>query len=187
MDDYRRRVVRQVRKLRAEKGWSQEQLAGLWGHSRHTVLRLEQGKGDMDLDVLSSLAETFGRPLVEFLAPILSPERSEEIVRDAVNAERDRLQRAINVQAVKLLDAQLQAGARVEVRTLLGHIMRAARQMTAEELGFQCEFWQCWADTHGAERQARAQNEYLVPFARAFMPEGPAGVTEEGVNDGDQA
>ena len=53
-----------VRKLRLERGWSQETLAEVSGLSVRTIQRLERG-GKASLESLSSLAATFGIPLAE--------------------------------------------------------------------------------------------------------------------------
>ncbi len=72
-----------VRGLRTTRGWSQEQLAARWGRSRHTVLRLEQGKLAPELGLLADLVGIFGITLDEFLWPVLRPGQAAEAEQEA--------------------------------------------------------------------------------------------------------
>lgn len=63
--------------MRKARGWTQEKLAERWGgHSRHSVVRLEGGDGDTDLDLLVSLAEVFGLSPAEFAWPVIAVEEA---------------------------------------------------------------------------------------------------------------
>ena len=52
-----------LRVLRAEKGWSQAELAERLGVSRQTVNAIETGKYDPSLPLAFKLARTFERPI----------------------------------------------------------------------------------------------------------------------------
>ena len=49
--------------LRAERDWSQAQLAELLGVSRQTVNALETGRYDPSLPLAFKIAKTFGQPI----------------------------------------------------------------------------------------------------------------------------
>ena len=84
MTDFRNELAVQVRRRREGKDWSQTELARRWGRSRHSVVRLEKGEIDADLDTMAQLAEVFGLSLAEFVWPIIAPE--------AAAAEQERAQ-----------------------------------------------------------------------------------------------
>ena len=52
-----------VRELRAERGWSQAQLADLLEVSRQTVNAIETGRYDPSLPLAFALARLFGQPI----------------------------------------------------------------------------------------------------------------------------
>ena len=54
-----------IRKLRDEKGLTQEQLADLVGVTRQTILFLEKGKYNPSLRLAWGIAQVFGRPIEE--------------------------------------------------------------------------------------------------------------------------
>ena len=54
-----------LRVLRAERGWSQADLAERLGVSRHTVNALETGKYDPSLPLAFKIARLFGRTIEE--------------------------------------------------------------------------------------------------------------------------
>jgi putative transcriptional regulator len=58
-----------LRVLRAERGWTQEMLAGRLGVSRQTVNAIETGKYDPSLKVAFQMAATFGCLIEEIFAP----------------------------------------------------------------------------------------------------------------------
>lgn len=61
-----------LRVLRAERGWSQQDLAGRLEVSRQSVNAIETGKYDPSLPLAFRIAELFGRPIEEiFVAPSL--------------------------------------------------------------------------------------------------------------------
>lgn len=54
-----------LRVLRAERHWSQEQLANALGVSRQTIHAIEAEKYDPSLPLAFKIARLFGRPLEE--------------------------------------------------------------------------------------------------------------------------
>ncbi len=53
----------QLRVLRAERKWSQEELADRLGVSRQTVNAIEREKYDPSLPLAFKMAQLFGRPI----------------------------------------------------------------------------------------------------------------------------
>lgn len=58
-----------LRVLRAEKAWSQEELAARLGVSRQTVNSLESGKYDPSLPLAFRIARLFGQPIEAIFDP----------------------------------------------------------------------------------------------------------------------
>ena len=58
----------ELRVLRAERDWSQADLAGRLGVSRQTVNALETGKYDPSLPLAFKIARLFGRSIEEVFA-----------------------------------------------------------------------------------------------------------------------
>jgi len=58
-----------LRVLRAERNWSQADLAGKLSVSRQTVNALETGKYDPSLPLAFRIAKLFGRPIEEIFEP----------------------------------------------------------------------------------------------------------------------
>lgn len=58
-----------LRVLRAERGWSQGDLAERLGVSRQTVNAIEQEKYDPSLPLAFRIARLFGRPIEEIFQP----------------------------------------------------------------------------------------------------------------------
>ncbi|NTV03363.1 helix-turn-helix transcriptional regulator [bacterium] len=61
--------------LRAERGWSQSDLAERLGVSRQTVNSLERGKYDPSLPLAFRIARLFGRRLEEIFDPDAETQR----------------------------------------------------------------------------------------------------------------
>ncbi len=57
-----------LRVLRAERSWSQADLAERTGVSRQTINAIETGKYDPSLPLAFRLARTFGRPIEEIFS-----------------------------------------------------------------------------------------------------------------------
>jgi putative transcriptional regulator len=55
--------------LRAEREWSQADLAERAGVSRQTINAIETGKYDPSLPLAFTLAQLFGRPIEEIFSP----------------------------------------------------------------------------------------------------------------------
>jgi putative transcriptional regulator len=55
--------------LRAEREWSQADLAERAGVSRQTINAIETGKYDPSLPLAFTLARLFGRPIEEIFSP----------------------------------------------------------------------------------------------------------------------
>jgi putative transcriptional regulator len=58
-----------LRVLRAERDWSQEELAGRLDVSRQTVHAIERGKYDPSLPLAFKIARLFGRSIEEIFEP----------------------------------------------------------------------------------------------------------------------
>ncbi len=58
-----------LRVLRAERGWSQAELAKRLGVSRQTVNAIETGKYDPSLPLAFTLAKAFERPIEQLFVP----------------------------------------------------------------------------------------------------------------------
>lgn len=58
-----------IKALRADSGWTQEDLALQIGVSRQTVNAIEQGKTDPSLSVGFRIAQTFDLPLEKIFEP----------------------------------------------------------------------------------------------------------------------
>lgn len=59
----------QLRVLRAERSWSQAELAERLGVSRQTVNAIEQEKYDPSLPLAFKLARLFGKPIEQMFEP----------------------------------------------------------------------------------------------------------------------
>ncbi len=55
--------------LRAEKSWSQADLADRLGVSRQTVIAIEKGKYDPSLPLAFTISRTFGMAIEEIFSP----------------------------------------------------------------------------------------------------------------------
>jgi transcriptional regulator with XRE-family HTH domain len=80
-----------VRKLRLERGWSQETLAEVSGLSVRTIQRLERG-GKASLESLSSLAATFEIPLAELSKEAEMFKSTEHSTNEIPTPEKEALQ-----------------------------------------------------------------------------------------------
>jgi putative transcriptional regulator len=58
-----------LRVLRAERAWSQQQLADALGVSRQSVNAIETGKYDPSLPLAIRIADVFGLPIEEIIVP----------------------------------------------------------------------------------------------------------------------
>lgn len=62
-------MTNRLRVLRAERGWSQGDLAERLGVSRQTVNAIETGKYDPSLPLAFAVARLFGRPIEGIFSP----------------------------------------------------------------------------------------------------------------------
>lgn len=67
--EIRRQMARTLRRLRAERGWSQEEMADRAGLHRTYVSGLERGVRNPTLTVLARLAKALGVPASALLEP----------------------------------------------------------------------------------------------------------------------
>lgn len=58
-----------IKALRAEKGWTQVDLARMLGVSRQTVIAIEKGKYDPSLPLAFAIARVFVAPIEEVFEP----------------------------------------------------------------------------------------------------------------------
>jgi putative transcriptional regulator len=64
-------VKNRLRELRAERGWSQGDLAEALAVSRQTINALETGRYDPSLPLAFRIARLFGRPIERIFEPEL--------------------------------------------------------------------------------------------------------------------
>jgi putative transcriptional regulator len=62
-------VKNRLPELRAERGWSQAELAARLGVSRQTVNALETGRYDPSLPLAFTIARLFGQPIERIFKP----------------------------------------------------------------------------------------------------------------------
>ncbi len=65
-------MTNRLRVLRAERGWSQADLAERLGVSRQTVNAIETGRYDPSLPLAFALARVFDQPIEAIFSPDLS-------------------------------------------------------------------------------------------------------------------
>lgn len=58
-----------IKVLRAERDWSQADLADRLGVSRQTIIAIEKGKYDPSLPLAFSIARTFGQTIEDIFTP----------------------------------------------------------------------------------------------------------------------
>lgn len=66
-------MTNRLRLLRAERGWSQAELAQRLGVSRQTVNAIETGRYDPSLPLAFGLARVFGMAIEEIFEPDAEP------------------------------------------------------------------------------------------------------------------
>ncbi|MHB1327045.1 MAG: helix-turn-helix transcriptional regulator [Gemmatimonadales bacterium] len=62
-------MINRLRVLRAERGWSQAELAERLGVSRQTVNAIETGKYDPSLPLAFGISRVFGQPIEMIFDP----------------------------------------------------------------------------------------------------------------------
>lgn len=77
-------VARTVKALRADRGWSLDQLAGRSGVSKGVLVALEQGRSNPNLATLARLSDAFGVPVTQFVdvstEPMVRITKSERVL-----------------------------------------------------------------------------------------------------------
>jgi putative transcriptional regulator len=66
-------MTNRLRVLRAERNWTQEDLAGRLGVSRQTVNAIETGRYDPSLPLAFKIGEVFGKKIEEMFSPDGAP------------------------------------------------------------------------------------------------------------------
>jgi transcriptional regulator with XRE-family HTH domain len=69
--DFRRLLGRRIRKLRGQKGWSQEEFADVCGVNRSYMGRIERGELNLTLDSLLKISKGLKRSVSAILKGIL--------------------------------------------------------------------------------------------------------------------
>ncbi len=72
---FRRRMQNRLKVLRAERNWSQAELAGHLEVSRQAVNAIETGKHDPSLTLAFRIARLFDRPIEEIFDDTTPPAR----------------------------------------------------------------------------------------------------------------
>jgi transcriptional regulator with XRE-family HTH domain len=85
-----------IRRLRTERGWTQEQLAERLGTSRFRIVEWEKGNGPGPM-YLAALAREFGRPVEDFA--VTPPEDSLEQAMSRLGAVSAQLEHETRLRA----------------------------------------------------------------------------------------
>ena len=94
-----------LRRLRTEKGLSQEQLADQLGVARRTVSRWETGTNAPDLDILIRLSDFYGVGLRD----ILDGERKDEPMSEEIRETAEQIAEYSSGEKARLLNRTRQA------------------------------------------------------------------------------
>lgn len=70
-NEHRKRLGSRIRKLRAERGWSQEEFADLCRLNRSYMGRIERGELNLTLDSLEKVAKGLGASVSALLRGII--------------------------------------------------------------------------------------------------------------------
>lgn len=89
-----------IKKLRLQKGWSQEQLADISDLSARTIQRLERGE-NASLETLKSLASVFEIDVAELSAHYLLDNKEEPIMQPDTQLTYDEAQAIEKVKEIK--------------------------------------------------------------------------------------
>lgn len=68
----RLRVGTNVRRLRHQRGWSQERLAELTGKNNKHIGQIERGEVNVSLDTLTAIAGGLSVPIVDLVGPAVA-------------------------------------------------------------------------------------------------------------------
>ncbi|MBM3751481.1 MAG: helix-turn-helix transcriptional regulator [Acidimicrobiia bacterium] len=98
VDELRRRVADRVISLRAERGWSQEELGARSGLTYKFIGEVERGQKNPSLESLGAIARGFGMDIVDLLSAPRARESYPRLGEDplvAVREARDSLDRVL--------------------------------------------------------------------------------------------
>src|SRR5689334_845172 len=73
MPDITAAVARTLQALRADRGWSLDQLAARSGVSKGVLVALEQGRSNPNLATLARIGDAFGLPVTRLIDPPAEP------------------------------------------------------------------------------------------------------------------
>jgi transcriptional regulator with XRE-family HTH domain len=102
VDAVRRRVADRIIELRAQRGWSQEELGARSGLTYKFIGEVERGQKSPSLDSLGRLAQGFGLDIGELFGPASGREPYPRLGADplvAVREARDSLDRVLDKAA----------------------------------------------------------------------------------------
>lgn len=102
VDAVRRRVADRIIELRAQRGWSQEELGARSGLTYKFIGEVERGQKSPSLDSLARLAQGFGLDIGELFGPTSGREPYPRLAADplaAVREARDSLDRVLDKAA----------------------------------------------------------------------------------------
>lgn len=102
VDAVRRRVADRIIELRAQRGWSQEELGARSGLTYKFIGEVERGQKSPSLDSLGRLAQGFGLDIGELFGPSSGREPYPRLGADplvAVREARDSLDRVLDKAA----------------------------------------------------------------------------------------
>ena len=63
-EENRKKLGEQVREVREEQGWTQEQLAAFVGVKEQTIAKIEEGLYNVSLDLIGTVCEALGVNIV---------------------------------------------------------------------------------------------------------------------------
>lgn len=119
-----RRIARRLRALRAERGWSLDELAVLSGVSRATLSRLENGKVSPTASLLGKLCAAHGLSMSRLMylvedgfAPLLAAEEQPVWIDPETGFRRRSVSPPSRRLAAELLEGTLRPGTRIAYAT----------------------------------------------------------------------
>ena len=115
-----RRIARRLKALRAERGWSLDELARRAGASRATLSRLENGEVSPTTSVLGKLCAAYGLPMSRLMrmvedefAPLVRRADQEVWVDPTVGFRRRSVSPPARTLAGEALENELAPGTRI--------------------------------------------------------------------------
>jgi transcriptional regulator with XRE-family HTH domain len=99
-------VGRKVKKLRTEKGWSLEQLAGTSGVSRSMLSEIEREKANPTLTVTFRIARAFGMTLQELIGSVEASASKIQVIRAGDRAQVFRTDKQCEIRTLSPLNLE---------------------------------------------------------------------------------